>query len=176
MVRVAIYVWVALASLYLVPYLHSVLGYPLTRRPPVPSPNPAISFEDATADRPTSSEFAAAGYRHISTGEAYSFTLGGTVTPCDRMWRSALRNMGWGDQVQLSGPLLGKTGVCDWYQMRIVDSSGEVKPGGFGRPGPRKVGQLKGEPKIENPSSMIRTSGRPVGPPSFTIERVAPSR
>lgn len=175
MVRAAIYAWVALSAVYLIPFLHSVLGYPLTRKPPIPSPNPVISFEDSQADRPTDEDFRGSGYRDITRGEAYSFTLGGTVTPCDRMWRTDLRNMGWGDRVQLSGPVPGRTGICDWYQMRIVDSSGEVKPGGFGRPGPRKTGHLPGAPRIANPEAIQRVNARPAGPPSFQVERV-PSR
>jgi hypothetical protein len=174
--RIAVYAWMALSAVYLFPFLHSVLGYPLTRKPPIPSPNPVISFEDARSDRPTDDGFRESGYRDITRGEAYSFTLGGAVTPCDRMWRSALRNMEWGDRVQLSGPVPGRTGICDWYQMRIVASSGEVKSGGLGRPGPRKTGQMPGIPKLENPNAIQRANHRPAGPPSFQVERLAPRR
>lgn len=170
--RLAIAGWLVLSALYLLPLLHALLGYPLTRPSPTPHPNPAISFGDTIVDCPDDSVFDSACYRDIGRGRAYSFTLGGAVTPCDRAWRSALRAMGWGDTVQLSGPVPGKVGLCDWYQLRIVDSSGQVKPGSFVRAGARRSGQLPGEPKVANPDDIQRANVRQVGPPTVTIEKI----
>lgn len=169
----AIAAWMTLAVLYLIPLLDSALGYPLGKKPAPPSPNPAISFEDATLDRPPAEAFDSSGYRDINRSEAYSFTVSRRPTPCARMWRADLRHMRWGDRVQLSGPVPGKGGICDWYQMRIVSPSGAVKPGGFGRPGPRKVGQLPGEPVLKNPDELKVMNVRPSGPPSFTVKRMS---
>lgn len=164
--RYAIVAWLGSSALYLSPLAHSLLGYPFTLGDVVPPPNPEISLQDAQVDRPPDEDFLASGFRGIGRGEAYSFTLGGIVTPCSRSWRTALRNMQWGDLVQLSGPLLGQTGICDWYSLRIVDSTGQEKYG-FGCAGPRKTGQMPGIANLSSPNSMAKVNVR-VGPRTVT--------
>jgi hypothetical protein len=56
--------------------------------------------------------------------------------------------MEWDDRVLMSGPLPGKTGLCDWTSVKIVNVEARVKCG-WGHIGPRKLGQLSTCPSVE---------------------------
>jgi hypothetical protein len=109
----------------------------------IPSPNPPLSHQESLSDRPVWTHFEGLGFRDITRKEAVQYWESGTRGRIGSLWGENLKSLRSGDSVQISGPLLGRSGLCEWYRFRILDPLGR-EVAGYGRAGPRRVGQLQG--------------------------------
>lgn len=121
----------------------------------ISSPSPPLTKQEALSDRPVWTDFELLGFVDVTLEEAENFSPAGARGRVGLVWSSNLKNLRLGDSIQMSGPLLGKTGLCDWYRFRILDPLGR-EVAGFGRAGPRKVGQVLGSRQVSQ-SRWIRT-------------------
>ncbi len=121
-------------------------------------PSPPLTKQEALLDRPVWTDFEVLGFTEVTLEEAEGFSPAATRGGAGLVWISNLKKLRVGDSIQISGPLLGKTGLCDWYRFRILDPLGREVVG-FGRAGPRKVGQVLGARQVSQSQWISRIKG-----------------